>query len=199
MLNHTRFLALLLSLVTVQAGCYSSYFISKDELRKLESSVEQKDIVRVYGDCPVDSVAASHTASAHTTQGNRYGVLYAEASTPQDADAVVSDASDAVVEADEAVPPGCTPVDVSTANPLVIQTQEGSDLRVTPFNFIMSGRQIVSPEYDMLENLSDVKGAEVSEFSTWKTVLLVVGIAGAAVGAFVGVSLLGGSSSGFSN
>lgn len=207
MINHPRIVALLLlCFLTSQTACYNSYFISKNELQKLESSVEQKDTVTVYGDCPEGYVPAAVTeeevveqASYRTLKGPLYAQAEVETEVATDANGEVEAVEEEEVgmaapetASDPNAVAGCVAVDVSTANPLVILTNSGEDLRVTPFNFIMSGKQIVSPEYDLLENLSDVQGAEVAEFSTWKTVGLIVGVTAAAVGAFVGISLLSG-------
>ena len=91
---------------------------------------------------------------------------------------------------------GCTAVQVSAANALQVVTAEG-DQRVTPFNFIMSGGQLVSPEYDLLVPLSQVEGAKVREFSTFKTVATVVGVSAVALGTFIGISILAPESGGF--
>ena len=61
----------------------------------------------------------------------------------------------------------------------------------------MENGQLVSPEYDTLEQLSDVEGAEVRQFSTWKTVATVVGTTIITVGAFVAIGLLADDSEGF--
>merc|ERR1711974_34741 len=115
----------------------------------------------------------------------------AAADTPAEGDAAES------ATASTSVPAGCTEVEVSTNNALQVVTTDGAEKRVTPFNFIMSGGQLVSPEYDLLENLNDVRGAEVSEFSTWKTVGTVVGVSVVAIGTFVAIGVLAGESSGF--
>jgi hypothetical protein len=199
-----------------QTACYNTYFITKDELRKLESSVEQEEVVTVYGDCPEGTVAIADIdrplyAQADAAEGEEGAAETAtDATTDEPAAEVPADAAaepaaaeggeaetDAVVASD--VPQGCTEVKVSTNNALKIVTNDGEEKRVTPFNFIMSGGQLVSPEYNLLENLNDVEGAEVSEFSTWKTVGTVVGVSAVAIGSFVAISLLAGDSSGFSN
>ncbi len=91
---------------------------------------------------------------------------------------------------------GCTRVEVSTANALQVVTNEGK-ARVTPFNFIMSGGQLVSPEYDLLVPLQQVEGARVREFSTFKTVGMILGVSAVAIGTFVGISLLAEPAGGF--
>ncbi len=198
-----------------QVACYNSYFIDKTELEKLESSVEPQEVVTIYGDCPAGSVATLY----------ELGPLYAQADTPPPEpgatdDDVMSDIeeitggddkkSDATSTADKpdgkkkgnvsapipADRAGCKQVDVSTANALKVVTTDGNQ-RVTPFNFIMSGGQLVSPEYDVLVRLDDVQGAKVQEFSTWKTIGTIVGVSAIAVGTFVGISLLAPASGGF--
>src|SRR5690606_19781655 len=85
---------------------------------------------------------------------------------------------------------GCTDIPVSTANALNVRTTSGSLHRVTPFNFVMSDSQLVSPEYDLLLPMEEVSGAEVKQFSTWKTVATISGVSILAIGTFVGISLL---------
>lgn len=214
MRNTKRIIALATVAAFSQVACYNSYFISKGELRKLESSVDQEETVTVYGDCP-------GVGEASLSDGDRPLYAQAEGSEESGAEETATDAPPAesadsaepaaeAAEADsaasgeaplssETAPSGCAEVTVSTNNALKIVTQDGEELRVTPFNFIMSGGQLVSPEYDLLENLNNVEGAEVSEFSTWKTVGTVVGVSAVAIGSFVAISLLAGDSSGFSN
>lgn len=184
MTQRTKTLAALVTLVAFsQVACYNSYFITKSELEKLESSVEPKEVVEVFGDCDPEAVALLEQPEAW-------------AEVAQEAD-VASDAAESTPDPETQVPPGCALVEVSTVNALFIVMKDGSMQRVTPFNFIMSQGQVVSPEYNLLETLDNVDGAEVNEFSTWKTVGTVVGVAAVAVGTFVGISLAGGDSEGF--
>lgn len=197
-----------------QTACYSSYFITKSELEKLESTAEQRETVTVFGDCP------SGTAKYKTLEGK----MWAQAAPVEEEDALPAEIGEAVpTEIEEAteeksdaaptaeavpaatttatvetVPAGCTKVDVSTANPLQILTKDGKK-RVTPFNFIMNNQQLVSPEYNLLENLNDVEGAEVSQFSTWKTVGTIAVVTVVAVGTFIGVTLLAPEGESFQN
>lgn len=183
-----RALALLTLVSLTQSACYNTYFIDKSELRKLESNVEQREIVEVYGDCP-------------TTQTSAYKVLELDGTMWAQADAAAAPAptaSDATsATAVEPGKDGCTKVPVSTANTLNLVTLDGNRKRVTPFNFIMSETQIVSPEYNLLEQLNTVEGAEVKQFSTWKTVAMISGATVATIGTFVAISLLAGESGGF--
>ncbi|MFW6053183.1 MAG: hypothetical protein ACOC9J_00045 [Persicimonas sp.] len=68
---------------------------------------------------------------------------------------------------------------------------------MTPFNFMMSEQQIVSPEYDLLLSLDEVDGGEVREFSTWKTVGAIAGVSAVAVGTIVGITLVAPEPKGF--
>lgn len=186
MTQRTKTLAALVTLVAFsQVACYNSYFITKSELEKLESSVEPKEVVEVFGDCDPEAVALLEQPGA-----------WAEVAQEQ-AEATASDAAESAPDPETQVPPGCALVEVSTVNALFIVMKDGSMQRVTPFNFIMGQGQVVSPEYNLLETLDNVEGAEVNEFSTWKTVGTVVGVAAVAVGTFVGISLAGGDSEGF--
>lgn len=92
---------------------------------------------------------------------------------------------------------GCTRVPVSTVNAVSVLIEDGSRRRVTPFNFVMDDVQLVSPEYNLLVQLDQVQGAQVQEFSTWKTVATIAGIGLLSVGTFVGIGLLAPDEKGF--
>lgn len=206
-----------------QLACYNSYFIDKTELEKLESSVEPQEVVTIYGDCPSSSVASLYDLGPLYAQADEPAPAEGAEEPGSTDDDVMSDIEAITEEAEEtneqaaeaekgdntkkgkkskkddplpANRSGCTRVDVSTANALKVVTNEGNQ-RVTPFNFIMSGGQLVSPEYDVLVRLDDVKGAKVQEFSTWKTIGTIVGVSAIAVGTFVGISILAPDSGGF--
>src|SRR5690554_6831423 len=152
-LRNKRLIAVATVAAFSQFACYNTYFIQKPELQKLESQVEQKEVVVVYGDC-------NTAASASNTAVQMDGTMWAEAAAPADdaaapaetgetaSDATSTVGSDAPVER-----AGCTRVPVSTANAVNVVSTEGETFRVTPFNFMMSDQQIVSPEYDLLMNL----------------------------------------------
>lgn len=200
-----------------QMACYNSYFIDKTELEKLESSVEPREVVTIYGDCPTPSTAsifemgpvyaqADETAPA---EGGGDDDVMSEIEeiaggeeTATDGTSTQDTGKSAATGEKKAVQPlpagreGCVQVDVSTANALKVVTTAGNQ-RVTPFNFIMSGGQLVSPEYDVLVRLDDVKGAEVQEFSTWKTVSTIVGVSALAIGGFLAISFTAPKASGF--
>lgn len=206
--KRTKTIAAVVTLAAfTQTACYNTYFISKSELEKLESSVEPKEVVEVYGDC--EGVEAAHLSGdaplyAQNEASTEADETAAEAPEETASDAAPAETAEAAeVTGEEAAetttaPPGCTLVQVSTANALYILKKNGEEQRVTPFNFIMSQGQVVSPEYNLLETLDDVEGAEVDEFSTWKTVGTIVGVSAVAIGTFVGISLAGGNSGGFS-
>lgn len=201
-----------------QMACYNSYFIDKTELEKLESSVEPQEVVTIYGDCPSSASASifelgpvyaqADEAPAEAAEGGDDDVMSdieeiaGGDDTANDGTSTQDGAKDGGkgTKGDKAPAPagraGCTRVDVSTANALKVVTTTG-DQRVTPFNFIMSGGQLVSPEYDVLVRLDDVKGAEVQEFSTWKTVTTIVGVSALAIGGFLAISLTAPKASGF--
>lgn len=178
-----------------QTACYNTYFISKSELEKLESTVEPKEVVEVYGDCPGETAmlpTQTMWAQAETTEAPAEAP--AEPAAPE-ANAEV--ASDVTSDAAPSNANECTLVRVSAGNALYIVKADGDKKRVTPFNFIMSQDQLVSPEYNLLESLNEVNGAEVDEFSTWKTVATIAGVSAVAIGTFVGISLAAPSGSGF--
>lgn len=189
-MSHQNFkwMALAIIAIITQIGCYNTYTINKTELAKLESSVERVQVVEVLADCPADSIA--YRSLQHD------GSIWAEADQPSDA------AGETATDATQQQSPevdlgGCTLVPVSTVNALTVLISDGSRQRVTPFNFVMDNVQLVSPEYNVLVLLDRVEGAEVREFSTWKTVAMITGVSLATVGTFVGISLLAPEEAGF--
>ncbi len=174
-------IALLMGLGAItQLACYNTYTIDNNELAKLEASVERYETVEVLADCPDTEDI-----------GQLDGEMYA---TAEDGGAV-SDAMIKRVEDDDLR--GCTLVPVSTVNALTVLTRDGGRERVTPFNFAMDDVQLVSPEYNLLLSLDNVEGAEVREFSTWKTAGTIAGVTMLTVGAFVGISVLAPEEEGF--
>ena len=193
-------LATMVGLLSTQAACYNTYFIEKDQLRKLESDVEQPEVVEVYADCPTQSAQSRYRVLQGTewAQADDTGAEAADGGAPSPAEA--DGGGEVATDAGPSTPPefqGCAKVPISTTNSVKVVTQGGEELRVTPFNFIMSDSQLVSPEYDLLMPLSDVAGAEVKQFSTWKTVATIAGVTAVSVGTFVGLSLLAAESQGF--
>ncbi len=195
-LKNKRLIALLAIASFSQVACYNTYFIDKSELEKLESDVEQKEVVVVYGDCADTATASTSQEGGETA----YKSLELDGSTWAQAEgeeaATASDATGAG-ESEEAGREGCARVPVSTANPVNVVTKSGETYRVTPFNFMMSEQQIVSPEYDLLLSTDQVEGGEVRQFSTWKTVGTILGVSAVAVGTFVGISVLAPEGEGF--
>lgn len=194
-LKNKRLIALATVAAFSQVACYNTYFIKKPELQKLESQVEQKEVVVVYGDC-------ADGASASNADVRLDGSKWAQAEAPAaekgtESGETATDATSTTGNAQPAQRAGCTRVPVSTANALNVVSTNDETFRVTPFNFMMSDQQIVSPEYDLLMSLDQVKGAEVQEFSTWKTVATIVGVSVVAVGTFVGISVLAPDGKGF--
>ncbi len=199
-LKNKRLFALFAVASFSQVACYNTYFIDKPELKKLESEVEQREVVVVYGDC--DSSASASADKSADGQKTAYKSLKLDGSRWAAAQGAKTDtASDATGTGDDMPPArkGCTRVPVSTANPVKVVTKDGDTYRVTPFNFMMSDRQIVSPEYNLLLSLDDVKGGEVRQFSTWKTVGTILGVSAVAIGTFVGISVLAPKGKGFSS
>src|SRR5690554_1195195 len=187
LLRNKKIIALMLVISFTQFACYNTYFISATELAKLESSVEPREVVEVLGDC-------AGTKSAYRSV-DLHGSQWAEA-----AEATTGDqATDATSTSDAPRADGCTTVPVSTANALNVRTTDGALHRVTPFNFVMSESQLVSPEYDLLLPMNEVSGADVKQFSTWKTVATISGVSLVAIGTFVGISLLAPEESSMGN
>lgn len=175
--------ALVLVFSMAHLACYNTYTINKDELRKLEASVDRYEIVEVLADCPGEGIGGLDGADGMA--------LYAEAepeAAAQQAEETATDARIRRVETENLR--GCTLVPVSTVNALTLLTMDGGEQRVTPFNFVMDNVQLVSPEYDVLLQLDQVEGAQVREFSTWKTAATITGVTMLTVGTFVGLSLL---------
>ncbi|RAL23523.1 hypothetical protein DL240_05010 [Lujinxingia litoralis] len=156
-----------------QMACYNTYTISNQELAKLESSVEPVEVVEVLADCQPTGQASLEGMD---------GEALAQVDAEPNAEATATDAG--------AQDPNCVVVPVSTVNALSVLTTDGTRERVTPFNFVMDDVQLVSPEYDLLIELDNVAGAEVREFSTWKTVATIAGVSLVAIGTFVGISVL---------
>ncbi|RDV39300.1 hypothetical protein DV096_01620 [Bradymonadaceae bacterium TMQ3] len=163
-----------------QMACYNTYTISNQELAKLESSVEPVEVVEVNANCQPTGLASLEGMD---------GQALAQAAAEPGVEETASDAG--------AQDPNCIVVPVSTVNALTVLTTDGSRERVTPFNFVMDDVQLVSPEYDLLIELDNVDGAEVREFSTWKTVATIAGVSLVAVGTFVGISLIAPDEQGF--
>ena len=179
-------------LCVTQVGCYNTYRIDKEELRKLESSVEQREVVEVYGDCPAGSAAPAEASKYRVLDGTQWAQAEGEA-----APATASDAT-STQPAEDAGRAGCTKVPVSTGNSLKVVTAD-EEYRVTPFNFIMSDSQLVSPEYDLLLPLNSVDSAEVKRFSGVKTAATIAGVSLVTIGTFVAIALLAPEDTGFQN
>jgi hypothetical protein len=191
-----RLVAVVLAAMISQLGCYNTYFITKNELQNLESTVNPKEVVTVQGDCP------DQTAIYDPGDQKPDSKLLAQADQTGQGDETASDASGS--KTGEAGKKGksksrCVAVPVSTSNPIRVVTEGGQEFRVTPFNFEMSQTQLVSPEYDLLLSLDQVKGAEVREFSTWKTIATIAGATVASVGTFVAISAAAPDDAGFQN
>lgn len=200
LLKNKRLIAIMALASFGQVACYNTYFIDKSELEKLESQVEQKEVVVVNGDCPDTSSASAEDGDQKTAYRSLEldGTQWAQAGEGEEA-TTASDATGAKEGAEdgESGRAGCEQVPVSTANPVNVVTQDGQNYRVTPFNFMMSEQQIVSPEYDLLLSLDEVEGGEVREFSTWKTIGLGASVTAVAVGTVVGIMLVAPESKGF--
>lgn len=182
-------LAALASLIAMaHLACYNTYTIDKDELQKLEATPDRYETVEVLADCPGDNIGQDEPG----LDGTKYA---AAEEAPEGDDAVASDAMTKTVDPDEVG--GCERVAVSTVNALTVLTSDGSEQRVTPFNFVMDDVQLVSPEYDVLVQLERVEGAEVRDFSGKKTAATITGATLLTVGTFVGISILAPDEEGF--
>lgn len=192
--------AMLTLAVLTQTACFNTYIIEKDELKKLESSVEQREVVEVYGDCTAPAAsddAKVEEAVKTSVLSGLHGTFWAQVDAAKTEAPTATDATS--VESQKSTRSGCTKIPVSTTNTITLLTKSGDRERVTPFNFVMSPVQLISPEYDLLLPLSEVSGAEVRQFSTWKTVTTIVGVSALTIGAFVAISVFAPSDTGFSN
>lgn len=189
--RNIRWIALAVVFAVTQLACYNTYTIDKDELSKLEATVDRYEVVEVAADCPDDDIADS----GEIVEGEKYASAEPQQEGEVDAEEAMTDAMVRTMSDDEVGQ--CTRVPVSTVNALTLLTTDGSEQRVTPFNFVMDDVQLVSPEYDVLVQLDRVEGAEVREFSAWKTAGTIAGVTAVTVGTFVGVSLLAPEEEGF--
>ncbi|MDX9722900.1 MAG: hypothetical protein RBU37_19275 [Myxococcota bacterium] len=73
-------------------------------------------------------------------------------------------------------------VEIAPETPLEVVVDDDVQYRITPYNFLLSESQLVSPDYDLLLPAESVQYATVRETSYLKTFGLV-GPIGAAVGA----------------
>ena len=171
------------ALLFTNAACYNTYFISKSQMEKLEAKVEQKESVAVIVDgCDSDGASSSLKLQVGDTLTSRV------ATTAEGGTAAADEAAQVEDDIDPAT--GCPTVKVQTASPMFVLTNEASKYRVTPFNFAVTDTQVVSPDYNLLLALDDVKGAEVQTFSTLKTTLLLTAITASAVSLFIGIQVL---------
>ena len=71
---------------------------------------------------------------------------------------------------------------ISPETPLEVQVAGGTSYRITPFNFLLSETQLVSPDYDLLLDARTVEAAEVRQISYGKTFgmvgAIVLGVGG---------------------
>lgn len=185
-------LVTLILLVSVtQLACYNNHFISRSQLEKLEATVEQRNSVAVV----IDGCDAQKGASLQGQGVTR--VAQAEGG----ADAAPAESKDGEDQPTEGIDPetGCATVRVNTASPIRVLDTEGNKFRVTPFNFAVTDTQLVSPDYDLLLPIDQVEGAEVETFSGLKTGLFIGGVAAAAIGGFLFITLTAGEERGFGN
>ena len=189
-LSNLKWAALLAVFAMSQIACYNSYTIDKTELSKLEASVDRYETVEVLADCPEE---AASEEEGDEEAGIYTGEAYAEADPSQSASGdgdmeMATDGRTKSVDHDDLR--GCTMVPVSTVNPLNVLISDGSAQRVTPFNFVMDDVQLVSPEYDLLVQLDQVEGAEVREFSPWRTAGAVAGVTAVTAGLMTAVIII---------
>ncbi|MBN1947257.1 MAG: hypothetical protein JW797_16425 [Bradymonadales bacterium] len=157
---HKRLLATLCVTSLFNLGCFTSYRISLGELEKLQTGYEAERVPVVIDHCG---------------EGQATGEPVQVASSETDFETAAT---------------GCPVVYVTPTSPISVVTTGGRSHRITPFNFVISETQLVSPDYDLLLPRSDLAEAEVDMFSTGKTVALIAGITAVAVGSFLAISLL---------
>ena len=81
-------------------------------------------------------------------------------------------------------------VEIAPETPLEVIASDGNQYRITPYNFLLSDTQLVSPDYDLLLPADAVSGAEVREISYWKTFGLVGTIVVGVAGGFTALAVL---------
>ena len=89
---------------------------------------------------------------------------------------------------------GGNSVSVDANTSLYVRSVGGRRYQVTPFNFKLTESQLVASDRDTLLMVNELKSYEVDHVSTWKTVLLLAGAAGAVAGIIVGVIISADSS-----
>lgn len=90
---------------------------------------------------------------------------------------------------------GGASVEVRATTPVQITTTNGERHNVSPFNFALTDRQLVAPDYDLLLDRNNVDGATVSQMNRGRTIGLIVGGVAVAAGGFALISVLAGSES----
>ncbi len=88
---------------------------------------------------------------------------------------------------------GGASVEVRATTPVQITTSNGERHNVSPFNFALTDRQLVAPDYDLLLDRNNVDGATVSQLNRGRTIGLIVGGVAVAAGGFALISVLAGS------
>ena len=156
-----KIFAALVLLSFLNVACFNSYTISTTELEKLQSGFEAEEVEVMTEGCE---------ASARLEGDTRVAQADGTVATPQRAD--------------------CEAVSVSLSNTISVLTTDGASYRVTPFNFTLGRSQLVAPDYNLLLPRNELAGAEVQEFSTGKTIGLIVGGVVAAAGGFLLISIL---------
>ena len=89
---------------------------------------------------------------------------------------------------------GGSAVSVDAQTALYVRSVGGRRYQVTPFNFKLTDSQLVASDRDTLLMVNELETYEVDHLSTWKTVLLLAGAAGAVAGIIVGVIISADSS-----
>ena len=157
-------------------ACFTSHNISVSELEQLQSGFEAEAVWVAVDGCRDSQAAVERGQVAQAG-------AYADPGSPEPVDGI-----DPVT--------GCEMVEVSATNPIEVRTNDGVTHRVTPFNFTLSETQLVSPDYDLLVSRNSLDGAEVSTFSTGKTIGIIAALTAVAVGTFLAISLSAGESRG---
>lgn len=89
------------------------------------------------------------------------------------------------IGATETVQSGEREIAMSATTPIRVVTEDGRRHSISPFNFVLSETQLVSPDYDLLLSRESLVGADVSEFAPGKTIALISTVTLAAVAGFV--------------
>lgn len=164
-LRATALLTTLAFAAATLAGCFNTYRVSPEEFATLQTAEEIPVTVRT------GAVSEACTGGAST-----------------DADPM----TDAPAATDEQCGGG-EQVLVDRDTSLYVRSTGGRRYQVTPFNFKMTGSQLVASDRDTLLSLGEIESYEVDVFNETNTILLISAGVAAVVGLVVVTAITAGS------